>query len=107
MAGSITSAVLQRIYSDTFWFEFNWTGTPVGVLSLQVSGSYNPQGPAGNGTWTTLPTSLYVPAIVQPAGGAGSSYIEIPQSSAPYIRAVYTRTSGTGSLNVWTGAKAL
>lgn len=104
---SITSAVTNILFHDNIGFEFDWTGSsPVGSIAIQVSYSYF-QDQNGNvistGTWTALTLS---PAA-SVSGASGSIVIDLNQLSAPWIRAVYTKVSGTGTLNAWVGAKTV
>jgi hypothetical protein len=70
-------------------YEFMWTGTPTGVLSFQISNDgVNPFPFPGT----------FSPPITQPAGGAGSAFVDLVVTDAAYIRPIYTRTSGTGSI---------
>lgn len=99
MATSITSSVLEIKEQDNVGIQMIWTGTPTGTFSVQVSINYQRDinGNVTNaGTWTSIPLS---PAIAA-AGSADNAYVDLNQLSAPYIRVVYTRSSGTGTLNV-------
>jgi hypothetical protein len=73
--------------------QFIWTGAPTGLISVQVSQN----GPTGTYTALTLTPT-------EPSGSAGMWYLDA-QTNAQYIEAVYTKTSGTGNLNVYLGAK--
>lgn len=105
MAASITSAVTEIKYQDNIGFQAIWTGAPVGTITFQVSLNYA-QDNNGNvtnaGTWTTITS----PAVA-PAGAAGNAYVEFIETSAPYIRMVYTRTSGAGTLNAYICGKGV
>jgi hypothetical protein len=95
---SITSVVTQIKYLDNIGIGLNWTGTPTGTFAVQVSADYqqSSQGVVTNvGKWTPLTLS---PAIAA-SGSADNAYIDITQTSAPFIRVVYTKTGGTGTLN--------
>lgn len=106
MSGNVTSPAVEIREQDNIGFQFNWTGTAVGTFSIQVSVDHKQDG-VGNimavGTWITLPISPSVTA----AGSADSAYIDINQISAPYIRAVYTRTSGIGTLDGYAVGKGI
>ena len=87
MAASITSSVTDVRWLDNLILYFSFTGTPTGTFAVQV-------GPDGT-SWYDLPLT---PAPV--ASGAANSYrIDMNQIGDSYIRLVYTRTSGTGTLN--------
>lgn len=97
MASSITSSVVEIKNQDNIGIQLNWTGTPVGTFAVQVSSDYL-QDTEGNvmnaGNWITLPISPSIAA----AGSADSAFVDVNQTSAQYMRVVYTRTSGTGTL---------
>lgn len=74
-----------------------WTGTPVGNLKLQVSLDYNPgltqtAGAANAGTWNDYNGST------QDTTGITSFTYNVTDAFFPWIRLVYTSTSGTGTL---------
>ncbi|GAC1590972.1 MAG: hypothetical protein NVS3B25_09970 [Hymenobacter sp.] len=76
-----------------------FTGTPTGTFSVNVSLDYN--GVSG-GTWIPLTLS---PAPVA-SGAANQIYIDLTVVTAPWLQVVYTKTSGTGTLDVYASAKA-
>lgn len=65
-----------------------WTGTPAGTLKLQCS-------PDGINQWTD------VPSLSAAVSGAGSYFTNQQWQFYPFLRFVYTRTSGSGTLNIW------
>ena len=102
---SVTSSPTNIQFLDNVGYEFDWTGsTPIGVITIEVSYSYA-QDINGNvtntGTWTSLGLSIAV------SGNTGSAVVDLNQLSAPYVRAVYTKTSGTGTLTGYCGGKAI
>lgn len=106
MGASITSSAQEVKLQDNVGLQLNWTGSPVGTFSVQVSMDHL-QDNLGNilvaGNWVTLTLS----AAIAAAGSADSAYIDLNQISAPYVRLVYTRTSGTGSLDAFIVAKGV
>lgn len=104
IAGSLTSSptVIQGI--SMLSYSYSWTGsTPVGAISIQVSNDYalNPDGSVQNaGTWNTITFTLSGSSVTSApvSGNTGNGFIDIDQSGAYAIRTVYTRTSGTGTL---------
>lgn len=105
---SITSPVTAIQTIDNIGYQLNWTGTPTGTFNIQVSMDYEPgkspdDKPFNAGTWTTV--TLTVPVVA--SGSADNAYVDLDQLSAPYIRVVYTRTSGSGSLNAFVTGKAI
>jgi len=67
-----------------------WTGTPVGVFSVELSMD-------GVNVDQTLTAADFSPALAAPAGSASRFLFEVV-AVAPYRRIKYTRTSGTGTL---------
>lgn len=95
---TLTSAVTNIQRADSIGVQFAFSGSPVGTFAVQVSSDYA-QDANGNvtnsGTWASLSLSP------SPATTLGSPiYVDISQTSAPWIRATYTKASGTGSLNI-------
>lgn len=105
MAGSITSAVtiIQKLSLVSYSIE--WTGTsPVGEMSVEVSNDYsqNADGTVKDaGTWNALPLS----AATSVSGNSDNGFIDIDGSAGYALRLVYTRTSGTGTMNAVVSAK--
>ncbi len=102
---TITSAVTAIAFMDNICIQFVWSGTsPVGALDIQGSATYQ-QDELGNvikaGTWTSITLSP-TPAV---SGNTGSWLVDMNQLSFPYIRAVYTRGSGSGTLTATIAGK--
>jgi hypothetical protein len=70
----------------------SWTGTPTGVIKIQVS---NDPELSATATWVDLTVTL----STQPAGSAGNFAVDLTLGYRS-IRFVYTKTSGTGSMTV-------
>lgn len=106
MSANITSVVTNIQFLDNVGVELDWTGTPTGTVNVQVSVSYA-QDAEGNvtnaGTWNNVALN---PSI-SIAGSAGSQYIDLNQLAAPWVRIVYTFSSGTGALNGYISAKEI
>jgi hypothetical protein len=84
--------------------QYEWTGTPVGVIGVSVSnqtlpGTNPPQPVPGSFTALTLT------GIVEPSGSAGTFFLDL-NTSAQWILVTYTPTSGAGTLNAYVDAKA-
>lgn len=75
-----------------------WTGTPVGVFSVEVSNEYDPNTNPTPADWTQY--TLTIPAGVNPAGAypAAGSGIDLAPTSFKWARLCYTNTSSTGAL---------
>lgn len=105
-AASITSAVTNIQFMDNIGIQFNFTGTPTGTFQVQVSADYA-QDEFGNVT----NAGNWIPIVLNPApvasGAAAQIYIDINQLSAPWIREVYTKTSGTGTLQAFITGKMI
>lgn len=101
MSGDITGGQIKVQYHDNIGLRVSWAGTsPVGVVQVQASLD-DPRFPADmiwsaltfdvNGTVTTdLPVS----------GNSGDFLVSIPNCPYPLLRAIYDRTSGTGTVQV-------
>lgn len=93
MGASVTSSVTDIRFLDNIAVQAVWTVGPTGTLYVQAS--------LDQVTWTNLPTSASL------TGPAGSILIELNQLASPYIREVFSRTAGTGTLNVLISGKAV
>lgn len=106
MATSLTSAVTIVQKLSMISYDVTWAAgsSPVGVISVQVSNSYsqNEDGSVKNaGSWTTLTLS----SALAISGNTGNGFVDIDATGAYAIRLVYTRTSGSGTLNVVVAGK--
>lgn len=90
----IISGVIDASFLDNVCVEAAWTGTPTGTFGIQ--------GSVTKINWKDLGLS-----ISGPAGSAGNILLDLNQLSFPYVRLVYTNISGTGTLTVYAGGKAL
>ncbi len=102
MAASIISSPSSIQFLDNVCYQAVWSAgaTPVGVLSVQVSVDYEPEKNI-SGNWDTVILPI-TPAV---SGNSGTYTIDLTQLAAPWCRLVYTRTSGTGTLNAFMSAK--
>jgi len=104
VAGTITSLVtiIQKV--SLVNYTFSWSGTtPVGTLKIQVSNDYavDATGTVSNtGNWSdvSFTTGTGTAASVAVSGNTGTTTINSPLLGAYAIRAVYTASSGTGTL---------
>lgn len=108
-AASITTAPTGIQYLDNVTFQANFTGSPVGVLTVEVSLDYN-QDAEGNvtnaGHWVTVQSTPGTDASLA-VSGANSYVFNCTQLGAPWARLKYTRTSGTGTMTSYISAKAV
>lgn len=95
---TVTSLVTTITGLDNLSYQLVWTGSPVGTFDLQGSNTYAP-GIGGTvlnaGTWTSVTLS---PAPVA-SGSGGNLLLNLDGLGFAYVRMVYTKTSGTGTLN--------
>lgn len=84
---------------DVVALQLSWTGTPTGAFALQGSLDYN----GSTGNWVALTPS--VGSAPAPAGGSDMALLEVSTTAIAFLRLVYTRTSGTGNLDVWVAGK--
>lgn len=115
MATSLTSAVTNIEWLDNTAFQINFTGSPVGTFQAQVSADYE-QDFNGNvinaGNWIAVPLTYFLSgtlttATTVPTSVGSPIYLDLNQMSAPWIRLVYTRTSGTGTANAFVTGKPI
>ncbi len=105
MSANITSKVTIVQKLSMISYDVSWAGSaPVGTMVVQVSNTYteNADGTVKNaGSWTTMPLSV-VPSV---SGSSGNGFIDIDVTAAYAIRLVYSRVSGTGTMNATITAK--
>jgi hypothetical protein len=98
MGTSLTSEVTIINFMTGIGYDIVWTGTPTGTFSVEVSNTYSldAAGKVANaGNWTAVDLSGPIVA----AGTPDNAFINMAGLEAYAIRLVYTRTSGTGTLN--------
>lgn len=103
---SITSEVVPITLGDNVGIQLNFTGTPEGTFEVQVSIDHM-QDMNGNvsvaGNWIPLTFS----SVPSATGSADEIYLDMNQLSAPWLRVVYTRSAGSGTLNAFVTYKRL
>lgn len=106
MAGNLTSAVTNIQFLDNICMQMNWTtADAVGTFNVQGSADYA-QDDYGN--VTTTGNWVSIPALATAAGGAsGNALLDMQQLSFPWIRVTYTRTSGSGTANIFISGKQI
>jgi len=101
MSGDITGKVTSVTFSDTLTYGIAWTGTsPVGTMKVQGSLDYTETADhtvLDAGTWFDLPLAP-APAV---SGATGTLSISLRFHSFPWLRLVYSRSSGTGTMTAW------
>ena len=115
MSGSLTSAVTDIQFLDDVGYQFDFTGSPTGTFSVEVSANYS-QDYNGNvqnaGTWIPLTLtywngSAFVTGTTIPTSVGTPIYLDLALLSAPYIKAIYTAGSGSGTLTATITAKMI
>lgn len=100
LSADYTSSVTAVQWQDNIVYQVNvLTGTPVGVLNVETSSDYNAT--TGNsGNWITLGAGYQATV-----NGTGSGVLDINQLGPCYVRLKYTRTSGTGTMDIYVSGK--
>lgn len=101
MAASFTSGVISVQFLDNIMLQIVSTGTPAGTFAVQVSSDYDVNSNPNTSNWVALPLSG-TPTL---SGSGDIIDIAMNQVPSPYMRLVYTRSSGTGTCNAWVSAK--
>lgn len=96
LSANYNSPQIAVQYLDNVYFTVKWSGTPTGTFAVQGSGD-------GGLSWQNI---TIAPTPVA-SGAPDTAGIEINQAPMPLLRVAYTRTSGTGLLDIWVTAKAL
>lgn len=94
MAATAQSKSMQVVNKRVASFGLVWTGTPTGTLDLQVSNDET--------NWFSLGMTL----AAQPAGSASSTGASADIGGWGYVRVSYTRSSGTGTLEISAGSSS-
>lgn len=112
---SITSQVSNILQLDDVGYQFNFTGSPVGTFQIQISADYaqdtsSPPNVTNAGNWVPLIFTYWDGAAFQttsniPTTVGSPIYLDMPLMSAPWIRAVYQKVSGSGTLTAFYTAK--
>ncbi len=115
---AITGTVSELKYLDDVGIQLNWTGSPVGTFQIQISADYlqdtnNPPNVLRVGHWVPITltywdgVSAFVTTTDIPTSLGSPIYLDMALLSAPYIRIVYTKISGTGTLDAYITAKGI
>lgn len=101
---SLTSAPTVLGSLTKVGYAYSWAGSsPVGTIAVQVSNDYSldSAGKVANvGTWTPLELELAGAPVtsIPVSGNSGTGFIDLATVGAYAIRTVYTKVSGTGTL---------
>lgn len=106
MASNITSKVVEIKQQDNIGIQLHWTGAPSGAFDVQISSNHS-EDSFGNvinaGNWI----SLVLDPVIIAAGTPDDAYIDLNQMSAMYVRVIYNRSSGSGTLDGYVVAKGI
>lgn len=89
---TLTSAASVVKYMDNISYQAVYSGTATGTFDVEVSHDGVNFSPLG---------------LLIPVSGGSPQFIDINQTGAAQIRFKYTRTAGTGTLNVTVTAKEI
>lgn len=90
-------------YLDNISIQLNITGaSAAGTITIQGSLDYaqTPFNAANAGSWDSL-------GVTYTVAGAATKIISLTQVCVPWIRIVFTRDSGTGSIDAYISGKAI
>ena len=113
---SITSLVTEIQYLDNVGVQLTWAGSPTGTFAIQVSADFRRYDPTNKitaaGTWTPLVLTYwdgaaFVTATSIPTSLGSPIFLDLALLSAPFLRIVYTKGSGTGTLQCTITGKAI
>lgn len=105
LAAGFSSTPTDIRYLDNVSIQLNTTtANAVGTFSVEGSLDYqkgqdDASAAANSGTWVTI---VSAPPL---AGANVNTLLDLNQLSFPYVRVTYTRTSGTGTVDMYISAK--
>lgn len=106
LSGDFVSPAQYIQYTDNICFHISATGTPTGIFGIQGSGNRIvdfQKNVISAGTWVDIPTSQSGAV----SGAPNEIIFDLNQLSFPWVRVIYTRTSGTGTANIVVSGKAV
>jgi hypothetical protein len=104
---TVTSTITSIEFLDNIGIQVNiLTGTASGSFDVQISGDHREVN--GNvtvaGNWISLGSS-YTATVT--SGSPANIYFDLNQLSAPYVRLLYTKSSGTGTFDAFVVGKMI
>jgi hypothetical protein len=94
---TIYTQIVDVSRMDNIGLEINWTGTPVGTISIEVS----------NSGINFYPLSDFSSSISQPSGSASGFVLALLQLPYKYFFIQYVNSSGSGTLKAYCQVKDL
>lgn len=94
----ITSGWVSCLDFQQLSFQAQWTGTPTGAFSFEVTNDLDPAVKTVAGATVLTPPASF--SAGNPAGALGSFGFEFSPLPYRWVRIKYTNASGAGSLNV-------
>lgn len=113
LSASITGSatIIQKLSIISYQFVWSNGSSPIGTVGVQVSNNYSldATGTVANaGDWTAyyflVAAGTYATTIAV-SGASGSAIIELPSIGFYSVRPIYTRSSGTGTMDVTINGK--
>lgn len=100
MGGTFNSSIvdiknLNNVSVEAVWYQGS---TPIGALNLQGSNQVV-NSTTSVASWTDLSTSVYNGSVAV-SGNTGSYLYNVTNVGFRWLRAVYTRTSGSGTIDL-------
>lgn len=99
MSASINSNGMDLQELDKYSIQAVYSGSPNGTLKLQISNDLVSRGPDSNPAANVVNWSDYTYSSLN-ISAAGSFIWKLPRKGEKWVRLVYTRSSGSGTLNV-------
>lgn len=107
MSGDVTSNPTNIQFLDNCSVEIDFTGSPTGTFTVEGSLTYK----ANALTGVQQAPGFWIPITLSPipiaSGSSGQILIDMDDLSFPWIRVVYHRTGGTGTLDVYISGKSI
>jgi hypothetical protein len=106
MTGSLTGTVTPVGTLDNICYQFIWSGNPTGSFKIQGSLDYTEDSTrlvTNAGTWVDYP----LPVVATASVGSDSVMVGLNQVEAHWLRPIYARTGGSGSLDIWVAGKGV
>lgn len=104
---TVTSSVTNIEFMDNIGIQVNiLTGTASGTFDVQISADHFEvnQNVQTAGNWISLGTP-YTATVT--SGSPANIYFDLNQLSAPWVRLLYTKSSGTGTFDAFIAGKML